>query len=104
VGEKIYNSTDDTESGAVEIKSITDDTHLVLTGFYGGTTGSGKTASVTGIDQCAFVAPASKTDACVLIIGDLGKNAYKAIWIKRVVSPNASGYESNQFALKLESS
>lgn len=103
-GEKIYNSTDDLESDGVEIESITDDTHLTLIGNYLGTAGSGKTAKVAGIDQCSFVAPDSKIHACVLTIGDLAKNAYKAIWIKRIVNADASGYENNQFALKFESS
>ena len=104
VGEKIYNATDDVEGTAKAIASIEDDTHLTLSVAYAGTTGAAKTANVTGIDQCTFVSPDAKTHGDVLVIGDLVKNAYYGIWIKRVVNAASSGYSNNQFALKLESS
>jgi hypothetical protein len=46
-GDYIFNSSDDTNSSAAEIASITDDTHLTLVEAYGGTTGSGKNAKTT---------------------------------------------------------
>jgi len=103
VGEKIYNS-EDPEVFAKAIASITDDTHLTLTEAYGGEVGSGKTAKVAGIDQSTFVSPNAKSHANALVLGDLAKDAYKGIWIKRVVNAAAGGYANNQFALKFESS
>ena len=104
VGEKIYNATDDTESDGKAIASIEDDTHLTLAVAYAGTAGATKTANVTGIDECTFVSPDAKAHADVLVIGDMVKNSYYGIWIKRVVNASSSGYSNNQFALKFESS
>jgi hypothetical protein len=102
-GECIYNATDDDESDACAILSITDDTHLTLADDYGGTAGSGKTANVAGIDVCLmFTSPTTK--ATGLSLGDIAENEYKGLWIKRIVDAAASGYENNQFAIKLESS
>ena len=103
VGELIYNATDDAESDAKAIASIEDDTHLTLSVAYAGTAGAGKTCSVAGIDQCTFVSPSSKTHGDVLSFGDISKNEAGGVWIKRVVDASASGYNNNQFALKLES-
>jgi hypothetical protein len=103
VGEKIYNSQD-FENFAKAIASIEDDTHLTLADVYGGEVGSGKTAMTAGIDQSTFVSPNSKVHADALVLGDLAKNAYKGVWIKRVVNVAAGGYDNNQFALKFESS
>jgi len=103
VGEKIYNQQD-SEGFAKAIASIEDDTHLTLAEAYGGEVGSGKTAKTAGIDQCTFVSPDSKSHADVLALGDLAKDAYRGIWIKRIVNAAASGYDNNQFALKFESS
>lgn len=103
VGEKVYNATDDTEGDGVAIASIESDTALTLTGAYGGTVGAAKTLNVAGIDQSTFVSPSSKTHGDVLGFGDISKNEYKGIWIKRIVNAAASGYTNNQFALKLES-
>ena len=103
VGEKIYNATDDAEGAGVAIASIESDTALTLTGAYGGTIGAAKLCNVAGIDQSTFVSPSSKTHGDVLGFGDVSKNEYKGIWIKRVVDAAAAGYTNNQFALKLES-
>ncbi len=104
VGEMLYNGTEDDETKAKKIASIEDDTHLTLASAYAGTTGSGKTAKVAGIDYATFVSPSSKSHGDVLVLGDLAQNAYKGVWIKRVVNAAASGYDNNQFALKFESS
>jgi len=104
VGEMLYNGTDDTETAAKKIASIEDDTHLTFAVAYAGTTGSDKIAKTAGIDYATFVSPNSKVHADALVIGDLVKEAYKGVWIKRVVSAAASGYDNNQFALKFESS
>ncbi|MGC9443719.1 MAG: hypothetical protein ACP5E9_02105 [Candidatus Methanospirareceae archaeon] len=102
-GECIYNSTDDDESKATAILSITDDTHLTLADDYGGTTGEGKAVNVAGVDVCLmFASPTTK--ATGLSLGDIAENEYKGLWIKRIVDAAASGYENNQFAIKLESS
>lgn len=103
VGELIYNATDDAEGDGVAIASIESDTGLTLASSYGGTAGATKTVNVAGIDQSTFVSPSSKTHGDVLSFGDISKNEYKGIWIKRVVDAAASGYTNNQFALKLES-
>jgi hypothetical protein len=103
-GEKIYNSGDDAESDGIEISNITDDTNLTLLSAYGGTPGSGKTCSVTGIDQCSFVSPDSKGHSDVLGYGSLGQNEYAGAWIKRVVDAAAAGKSDNEFKLKFESS
>ena len=103
VGEKIHNGVDP-ETFAKAIASITDDTHLTLAEAYGGEIGAGQTAKVAGIDLSTFVSPSSKVHADALVLGDLAKDAYKGVWIKRVVNVAAGGYDNNQFALKFESS
>lgn len=103
-GEKVYNSTDDAEVDGVEIASVEDDTHLTLLSAYGGTAGTAKAISVSGIDQCTFVSPDSKGHSDVLICGSLAQNEYTSIWIKRVVNANAAGNTNNEFKLKFESS
>jgi hypothetical protein len=103
VGEKIYNQQDP-ENCAKAIASIEDDTHLTLAQAYGCEVDGGKIAMTAGIDQSTFVSPNSKVHADALVLGDIVKNAYKGIWIKRVVGAAASGYDNNQFALKFESS
>jgi len=105
--EKIYNASDDDESDALVILSIEDDTHLTLADDFDGTAGEGKTANVAGIDQCNHWSVGTSkpvTKATGLSLGDIAENEYKGLWIQRVVDPNASGYENNQFALKFESS
>ena len=103
-GEKIYNATDDAESDGKEIASIADDTHITLKNAYAGTAGAGKTANITGIDQCSFVQPNAKAHGDVLSCGSLAQNEYAGIWIKRIVQAGAKGYTSNEFKLKFESS
>lgn len=48
VDDKIYNSTNDTESEGIPIASIESDTSLTLVTDYAGTAGSGKIAMITG--------------------------------------------------------
>ena len=103
VGELIYNATDDAEGDGVAIASIESDTALTLGSSYAGTAGATKIVNVAGIDQSTFVSPDAKGHGDVLSFGDISKNEYKGIWIKRVVDAAASGYTNNQFALKLES-
>lgn len=59
--------------------------------------------SVEGVGA-TYVSPDSKVHADVLSVGDLAQNAYKAIWIKRVVTASANGYTNNSFQLAAESS
>lgn len=103
-GEKVYNSTDDAEGDGVEIASIEDDTHLTLLSAYGGTAGTTKAVSVTGVDECTFVSPDSKGHSDVLICGSLAQNGYVSVWLKRVVIADAAGKTDNEFKLKFESS
>lgn len=103
-GEKVYNSTDDTESDGVEIASIESDTALTLLSVYAGTAGASKNISVAGIDQCNFVSPDAKAHSDILSLGSLAQDEYAAIWIKRVVAADAAGIENNEFKLKFESS
>lgn len=103
-GEKIYNSSDDAEGDGVEISSITDDTTLTLLSSYGGTQGSGKNYSITGIDQCSFVSPDSKGHSDIVSCGSLEQSEYAGVWIKRVVNAAAAGRSNNEFKLKFESS
>ena len=58
--------------------------------------------SVEGV-AAGYVSPDSKTHADVLAVGDLAQNAYKAIWIKRVVTAAGKGYTANNFKLAFES-
>lgn len=59
--------------------------------------------SVEGV-AAGYVSPDSKSHADVLSVGDLAQNAYKAIWIKRVVAAAGDGYTDNTFELTFESS
>lgn len=102
IGEKIYNGTDDTAAAAKAIASIQDDTHLTLAAAYAGTVNSATQGYVTGIDQCTFVQPATVGDAAVLLLGTLAQNAYRAVWIKRVVTANVpDGYDNNTFSVQV---
>ncbi|MFA5028451.1 MAG: hypothetical protein WC713_11305 [Candidatus Methylomirabilota bacterium] len=106
-GEKIYNMTDDGEGDAVTIASITDDTHLTLASNYGGTSGSGKTGAVAGIDAAAanFVAPDAKDHASVLAGRDITTSTPLGIWVQRTVSAGVNkGYEDNSATIAVEHS
>lgn len=58
----------------------------------------------TDAEGYTFVSPNSKTHADVLLVGDLIQNAYKAVWIKRIVTAAGAGYTANNFKLAFESS
>lgn len=106
VGEMIYNSTDDTESAAVAIASISGTT-ITLASNYGGTGGATKNINVAGIDQVAggdWKSPNAKGHADVLDFGTLAQNEYAGIWIRRVVNAAADGYTDNTFKIAAESS
>lgn len=66
-----------------------------------GTNAGTQTSEATGL---SYVSPDSKAHADVLTIGDLVQNAYKAIWVKLIVTAAGSGYTANSFKLKVESS
>jgi len=51
-----------------------------------------------------YVSPDAKDHADALNIGDLAKNAYQAIWIRRKVTAGGDGYSNNSFTLAFESS
>jgi len=66
----------------------------------------GTNAGVQSVEGVAagYVSPDSKVHGDVLSVGDLAQNAYKAVWIKRVVSAGGDGYTENTFKLAFESS
>lgn len=59
--------------------------------------------SVEGVGA-TYVSPSSKVHADVLSVGSLDQDAYKAVWIKRVVTAGGNGYTGNNFKLAFESS
>lgn len=104
-GEKIFNSTEDTNSNAVAIQSVsTDGLTITLASNYGGTGGSGKSAKIAPITSSTFVEPDSISHADALILGTLGENQSIAIWLKRVVTPAGDGYTNDSFTIKVSSS
>lgn len=104
-GEKIFNSSDDINTSAVAIASIsTDGLTITLAGNYTGTGGSGKNAKIAPITSSTFVAPDSISHADVLILGTIGENQSIAIWLKRVVTPGGDGYTNDSFTIKVSSS
>jgi len=66
-----------------------------------GTPSGTQSGEATGL---TYYSPDSKGHADVLSVGDLAQNAYKAIWIKRVVTALGDGYTENAFTLAFESS
>lgn len=104
-GEKIFNSTNDTNTAAVKVISVSaDGLTITLASAYAGTTGSGKAAKLAPITACTFLQPTSKADVNVLDLGSLGQNQSNAIWIKRTVSAGGDGYTDDTFTLKVENS
>ena len=104
-GEKIFNSTEDINTSAVAIASIsTDGLTITLVGEYGGTGGAGKSAKLAPITSCTFVNPTSKAHADRLILGDVPQNGSIGIWLKRVVTPGGAGASTDPFTIKTSSS
>ena len=66
----------------------------------------GTNAGVQSVEGVAagYVSPDAKGHGDVLTVGDLAENAYKPVWIKRIVSAAGSGYTTNNFKLAFESS
>lgn len=100
VGERIFNSTDDTAAAARVISAISaDGLNITLTVAYGGTTGAGKAASVCAATGNTFVAPTSSAHADVLNLGNLTQNQSIGVWVKYVVDADSDGYASDTFSI-----
>jgi len=99
-GERIFNSTNDTNAAARVIASISSDgLTITLASAYAGTTGAGKAATVCAATGNTFVAPTSSGHADVLNLGNLVQNASIGVWVKYVVSASASGYTDDTFTI-----
>lgn len=104
-GEKIFNSTDDANTDAKEVLSVSaDGLTITLVAAYAGTTGATKEAKLAPITGCTFVAPDSKVHADVLTGPTLAQNEAIGVWIKRIVDAAGDGYTDNSFVLKVENS
>jgi hypothetical protein len=104
-GEKIFNSTDDTNTSAVAIASISaNGLTITLASNYGGTSGSSKNAKIAPITGCTFVSPTSKTHEDVLDLDSLAQNESIGIWVKRVITSGGDGYTDDSFTIKVENS
>lgn len=104
-GEKIFNSTDDTNSNAIAIASIsTDGLTITLDSAYLGTGGASKNAKIAPITSSTFVSPDSAVHADALVLGTLGEDESIAIWLKRVITPAGDGYTDDTFTIKVTSS
>lgn len=101
-GEKIFNSTNDTNTNAVAIASISEDgLTITLSANYTGTSGSSKQAKIAPITSAIFVQPTSIDHANVLTLGNLNQGEAAAIWIKRTVTAGGDGYTNDQFILEI---
>jgi len=104
-GERIFNSTEDTNTNAVAIASISSNgLTITLVENYTGTGGAGKDAKIAPITSCTFVNPTAKGHEDALILGNLPENAGIAIWLKRVVTPEGAGSSTDPFTIKVSSS
>jgi hypothetical protein len=102
-GEMIWNSTDDTNSAKVVISDISaDGLTITLGSSYGGTTGAGKAATVQKITDSTFVLAIN--EGAGVSLGNLAQNQSVAIWVKRVVAPNSSGYTDDTFTIAVSNS
>lgn len=102
-GEYIFNSSDDTTTQSASIDTIFA-TKIWLSGNYVGTTGDDKSISVAsiGFASVTWYQPASKGSTTSLSFSSMAQNTYQAIWIKRIVDVEASGFASNNFVLACE--
>lgn len=101
-GEKIFNSSDDTNASAGTVASISSDgLTITLEAPYAGTAGSGKSGKVAGIEGSTFVTPTAWDDPDVLEIGDIPHDGYRAIWIKRTLAPGGLGYTNDGFTISV---
>lgn len=104
-GEKIYNSTNDSNSDAKVVSAVSaDGLTITLAEAYAGTAGASKEAKLAPITESTFVAPDSSIHADVLTFPTLEQNQSVAIWIKRVISAAGSGYTGDTFELQVEQS
>jgi hypothetical protein len=101
-GEKIFNSTDDTNTAAKAISAISaDGLTITLASAYAGTAGSSKAAKIAPITGCTFVSPLSAGSGDALVLGTLGENESIAVWIKRTVTAAGDGSNSDSFKIKV---
>ena len=104
-GEKIFNSTNDSNADAKVVSTVsTDGKTITLAEAYGGTTGASKEAKLAPITGCTFVAPDSSSHADVLALPTLGENVSVGIWVKRVISAAGAGYTGDTYEIQVEQS
>lgn len=101
-GEMIFNSTDDDNTYAAAIESISaDGLTITLGASYTGTSGATCEAKLGPIIYCTFVQPDSPGHADAIVLGTLGQNESAAVWIQRTVAASGDGSNSDSFKIKV---
>lgn len=99
-GEKIFNSTNDTNTAAKVVSSISSDgLTITLASAYAGTTGAGKAGTVCAATGNTYVAPTTSAHADVLNLGNLTQNQSIGVWVKYVVDADSDGYTDDTFTI-----
>jgi hypothetical protein len=103
VGERIFNSTNDTNTAARVISAISaDGLTITLASAYAGTTGAAKAATVCAASGNTFVTAVDEANGVSL--GNLTNNQSIGVWVKLVVGATASGYTDDTFTLTFTNS
>lgn len=103
VGEKIFNSTNDTNTSAQVITAISSDGLTITLGSsYTGTTGAAKAATVMKATSSTYVTAVDEANSVAL--GSLIQNASIGVWVKLVVGASAAGYTDDTFTLRYTNS
>jgi len=104
-GEKIFNSTNDSNTNAKVVSAVSaDGKTITLAEAYDGTAGESKAAKLAPITGCTFVAPDSSIHADVLVLPTLAQNESVGIWVKRVISAAGAGYTGDTYEIQVEQS
>lgn len=101
LGENDYIKLD-SDGVYYEVASVTSDTELELTENYTESGGTGDSTRQGGSDK-TFYTPDNWSHSDAIGMGSIESNGYTAYWIKRVVSPDSSGYSENSFKIKAQS-
>lgn len=100
IGEKVYNSTDDSAVFGVEILEVAS-TYIQLSAGYAGTYGSGKGISVCPASSLTYISPVSSSDPLCPIL-TLGQNEKVGIWKCYEVFMGCPQFENDWFTLIFE--
>lgn len=101
VGERIFNSSDDTNTSARVISAIAaDGLTITLASAYPGTSHVSAAATVCAATGNTFVSPNTISHADVLDLGTLTQDQSVGVWIKYVVDATSAGYVSDTFTLR----